>query len=286
MLLGIVMIGPVGAQSATIGVEPSSKIDPLLGPGSTFTVEIWVRNVANLAGVEFKLGYATAVLTATEIEYGGIFGETFMIWMNETYDDAGYLHLGISEWFGEPAFTGDGRVAIIHFTADSVGESVLNLYGTILGDASVPPEPMSHEILDGYFSNEIPPTLPSVVFAKRRAWPEHNDYHIYKDEDSSNDLFAIVYNDGTVDTVVKVVFTVTDKNGVPIAEIETPAISLPVGAMYGDTKPNRLKVAFVPPAVGKYYVSARCFADTDGDDIPEFPMLEIETFSFTVKVRK
>jgi len=121
MLLGVVMVVPVGAPSTTIGVEPDSIVDLDFGPGSNFTVEIWVRNVADLAGVEFKLAYNTMVLTATSIAYGDVFGPTYFPLINEINDADGYLHYGAMQAFGEPG-VGDGRAAIITFTVDSLGE--------------------------------------------------------------------------------------------------------------------------------------------------------------------
>jgi len=73
---------------------------------------------------------------------------------SDIYDDEGYLWYGFMEAFGEPSFSGDGRVAIITFSVDSLGDSALNLYATKLGDPSSPPVPISHDALDGFFSNE------------------------------------------------------------------------------------------------------------------------------------
>jgi len=153
LIVSIAAVGPVGAQTTTIGVEPDSIVDPGLGPGSTFSVEIWVRQVSDLAGVEFKLGYDTTVLTATTITYGDIFGPTKFDLISKIVDAEGYLHYCIMEQFGEPAFEGDGRVAIITFSVDSMGGSTLDLYDIILGDSSVPPGFILHDALDGSFSN-------------------------------------------------------------------------------------------------------------------------------------
>jgi len=352
MLLGLVMVGPVSAQATTIGVEPASIVNPSLGPGSTFRVSIWIRNVANLAGLEFKLGYNTTVLTATTITYGGIFGPSYFPLISTIDDAAGFCFYGIMEAFGEPAFTGSARAANITFSVDSVGQSVLDLYETKLGDSASPPVPIVHDVLDGSFSNmagvqydltisvvgsgttnpapglhtydqgavvpvdAIPdagwtldhweldtvnvgaadpytvtmdtdhtltavfveiPKIPSVTLAKKSAWPEHHHYSIGKDEDTSNDLFAIVYNNGGLDIWVKVVFTVTkDGNGIPVGDFETAPMLLQVGAM------SRCSTAFVPPSVGKYEVSAQAWADTNADNVPDTAMGKIKTFSFSV----
>ena len=134
MLLGVFMVGPVGAQSTTIGVEPIDTIDPGLGTGSTFTVEIWIREIVDLAGVEFKLGYNTTVLTATTITYGGIFGVDYFPLISDIDDTEGYLVYGFMEAMGDPSFNGSGRAAIIDFTVDSYGDCALDLYDTKLGD--------------------------------------------------------------------------------------------------------------------------------------------------------
>ena len=281
MLLGVVMTGSVSAPSTTIGVEPEvDTVNPDLVPGSKFAVEIWIREVEDLTGLEFTLGYDTTVLTATLITYGDIFGATYFPLISDINEAEGYLIYGIMEALGDPSFYGDGRVAIINFTVDSLGDSVLDLYDTKLGDSAAPPVPIIHAALDGYFNN-VPP--PSVTLARHSAWPEHHHYVTGKDEDSSNDLFAIVKNDGTEDTYIKVVFTVTrDGQGIPVGDFETPTIPLAAGAMDGHEKANRLRAAFVPPTVGKYYVSAQCWADTNLDTVPDNPMGKMKTFSFSV----
>jgi len=272
MLLGLVMVGPVGAAGTTIGVEPKDTIDVNLRTPSTFTVEIWIRNVANLAGVEFKLGYDTSVLTADWIEYGGLFGSLFMPLINATYDDLGYLFCGFMRWPGQPGFTGDGKAAIIHFSVDSVGESILNLYDTLLGDTTPVPVPIDHVALDGYFRNY----LISVTLVKKSAWPEHHHYKLLGDEDTSNDLFAIVANKGEMNARVKVVFTVTwNGDGIPIGDYETATMLLAPGQF------SICSTTFEPPMPGKYYVSAQALADTNGDTVPDTVMGKIKGFSLS-----
>jgi hypothetical protein len=290
MLLGVVMVVPVGAPSTTIGVEPDSIVDLGLGPGSNFTVEIWVRSVADLAGVEFKLAYNTMVLTATSIAYGDVFGPTYFPLINEIHDADGYLHYGAMQAFGEPG-VGDGRAAIITFSVDSLGESALNLYDTKIGDSASPPVPISHDALDGYFRNTLEIPTYTATFARRRAWPEHHDYYMTKDEDARNDLFAIVYNDGDFGAWVKIVFSVATITGVPVGDFEKDTIPLPAGAMIGETKDDRYYRTLTVGGWGadintiiygfKYYVTAKCLVDTDADGVPDTPT-DIKTFSFEV----
>ena len=168
LLIVSIAVPGVRAQSTTIGVEPIDTIDPDLGPGLTFTVEIWIRDVEDLAGFDFFLGYDTSVLTATSITYGDIFGATYLLLISEIHDDEGYLVYSIIEALGEPTFDGDGRVAIIDFTVDSLGNSALDLYDTKLGDSAAPSNPILHEALDGFFSNEA---FHDIAVANVTAYP-------------------------------------------------------------------------------------------------------------------
>jgi hypothetical protein len=288
LLLGFVMIGPVAAPSTTIGVEQAPGVDPTKVPGSTFTVEVWVRGVADLAGVEFKLGYNTMVLTATLIEYGGILGTGQYELVNDIYDADGYLHYGVMAGFGQPPFTGDGLAATITFSVDAVGESNLDLYDTKLGDPETPPNPIVHTAIGGYFKNTLEELAYSATLARRKAWPEKHDFYLWKEDEKRNDLFAIVENDGNVGAMVKVVFTVTDSAGIPVGDWETDTIPLEPGALFGDKKDARYLSPFpttypsIPPALGKYYVSAVCWVDTDVDNVPDTPMGSVKTFSFNI----
>ena len=162
-MLSIAIANTLGSPTATLGVEPELTMDPALVPGSTFVVDIWVRDVVDLVGVEFKLNYNTAVLTATLVQYGGIFGPMYLPLISQIYDSAGYLHYAIMEWFGEPGFSGDAIVAKITFSVDSEGESCLNLYSTKLGNSAA--QPIDHLAVDGFFSSRWPSdTLPSDVY--------------------------------------------------------------------------------------------------------------------------
>ena len=162
MLLGTAMISPVGAQSTTFGVEPPSIVDLL--PGSTVTVEIWIRNVTDLQILEFHLGYNTTVLNATSIAYGGIFGDTYFLWGSEIWDDLGWLAYSISPPLPVTPFNGSGRAAIINFTVDSLGDSALDLYETALRDSDG--QLIDHETIDGsvVVIPEFPPSMIMPLF--------------------------------------------------------------------------------------------------------------------------
>ena len=206
--------------------------------------------------------------------------------IKKIYDDAGYLHYAVMK--GSGSISGYGLVATITFSVDTVGESLLHLYDTKLGDSSVPPEAIDHDALDGYFLNTDEEIVYSATLARRRAWPEKHDFYLRKEDEKRNDLFAIVKNDGTMGVMVKVVFTVTDSGGNPLGDWETDTIPLLAGALFGDKKDARYLSPFptpfpsLPPAVGKYYVSAVCWVDTDVDGVPATSMGRTKSFSFNI----
>ena len=152
-------IAGVGASPTSISVDPPDYTADEVG--TIFQVNITVQDVADLAGYEFKLGYDTTVLAATNITYGGIFGSTYFPLINMINNTEGWLHYCDMEEFGEPAFEGDGVIATITFNATGPGSTVLDLYDTILGDDSVPPTPMPHETIDGDVT--VIPEFPSSM---------------------------------------------------------------------------------------------------------------------------
>jgi len=196
-MLSIVIADTLGAPTTTMGVEPELTMDPALAPSSTFVVEIWVRNVVDLAGFEFKLSYNTAVLTATLIEYGGIFGATRFQLVNKIYDGAGYLHYAVMEAFYEPGFTGDGKAAKITFTVDSEGESCLTLYEDKLGNSAA--QPIGHMAVNGFFSSRWPAgTLPSDVYVGLTAGFVDNRHLKIAKDGTTQTLTAQIENMGIV----------------------------------------------------------------------------------------
>ena len=154
LILSTFMMSRVGAQDTTFGVEPPVVSDEAFVAGSDFAVELWIRDFTDLTGFEFKLAYDTTVLTATEIEYGGIFGETYWPLINVIYDEEGWLGFSCMQMFGEDPVDGSGRAAILNFTVDSYGSSILDLYETNVGNSTG--GEMAHIVIDGYFSNKIP----------------------------------------------------------------------------------------------------------------------------------
>ncbi len=167
LLLLIVSIAVAGVRASptAVSVDPSSYTAEEIGV--VFQVNVTVQDATNLAGYEFKLGYDTTILTATNITYGGIFGDTYFPLISVINDTEGWLHYSDMEEFGEPAFTGSGVIATITFNATALGSTDLDLYDTKLGDDSVPSTPIDHETIDGSVTviPEFPPSMILSLFS-------------------------------------------------------------------------------------------------------------------------
>jgi len=142
---------PAAANTTTLYVDPSSIIDTSLVSGSNFTTNINVNDVTDLAGFEFYVNYTTTVLSAKEITLGSFFPSNSVILHEETNDTLGYVRYVVNVPTGSLGINGSGTLAIIDFTVESTGETILDLSLTELLDSSA--NVIAHEANDGYFSN-------------------------------------------------------------------------------------------------------------------------------------
>ena len=148
----VVVLRATGSEYPTISVSPTTYKGGNIG--ETFKINVTIQDVTDLGGAEFRLGYKTTVLTATLIEYGGIFGANYQEWVSTIDDSAGRLHYSVTRDFGQPSFNGSGVVATITFEVTELGSTVLDLYETSLGNGAVVPLPIVHTVTDGFFFNE------------------------------------------------------------------------------------------------------------------------------------
>lgn len=151
-LSSITVLQATDSAYPTISVHPTTYKGGNIG--ETFKINVTIQDVIDLAGLEFRLGYNTAVLTATQIDYGGIFGDNYLEWISSINDAQGWLHYGVSRDYGRPSFNGSAVVATVTFEVTESGSTVLDLYETQLGDSLVPPSPIIHTVIDGFFFNE------------------------------------------------------------------------------------------------------------------------------------
>jgi len=161
LLVSMVVSSPVYASPTTIRlyVDPSSIIDTNMVAGTTFTVNINVKDVTDLYGFDFWLNYTTAVLTATNVTVGPFFPSNSKVWKKVINDTLGYVRYMVALPLGTPkggGLNGSGTLAIINFTVDYLGGTILDLCNTLLGDSYA--VYMAHDVYDGYFSNVPKPS--------------------------------------------------------------------------------------------------------------------------------
>jgi len=141
-------------------VDPKNTINPDLDASKNFTINVNILNATDLYGYEFFLNYTTTVLTATNITVGSLFPSGSQIVHEEINDTAGYVWYNVTMPLGSPGgMTGNGILANITFTVDSIGETILDLCNTKLVDSAG--ERIEHDIMDGYFSNK--PIIHDIV---------------------------------------------------------------------------------------------------------------------------
>jgi len=137
-------------------VDPQNTINPDLVQSKNFTINVNVLNITDLFGYEFSLNYTTAVLTATNITLGSFFPSEPtppVIWHDEINDTLGYVWYNVTMPPDAPSGkTGDGTLATIKFTIDSIGGTSLDLCNAEFVNSQG--EEIEYDTLDGYFSNK------------------------------------------------------------------------------------------------------------------------------------
>jgi len=132
---------------ATLYVDPPTAVTSV---GGTFSVNITVSDVIDLAGWEFRLYYLSSNLNGTNVEEGPLLkegGSTYFAAINFT-DDYNSTH-GLA-WvtcalLNGSGVNGDGTLAVVTFEAKQLGISDLSLTDTLLSDS----ESIPHIALNG-----------------------------------------------------------------------------------------------------------------------------------------
>jgi hypothetical protein len=145
LFLGVLLVSVRAADQTIVSVTPSSYTAPSIGV--TFTINVTVQEVTNLVGYEFHLGYNPAILNVSKVEYGGIFGPTYLELKNIINNTEGYIWYAAGQMFGEPPINGSGVLAIITFTTIAEGSAPLDLYDTKLAAPNGVAIP--HTVIDG-----------------------------------------------------------------------------------------------------------------------------------------
>jgi hypothetical protein len=140
---------------AKLWVEPDEIIDPLLTPGSEFSVDIMVTDVFNLYGYNFNLSYDTFVLTCIGATITPISNETNFTTEIIMVDGNGFIFINVSYYAPAAPMTlmAPTKIATNYFQFQNYGCTVLDLHDTELTNESG--GPITHETEDGFFCTLI-----------------------------------------------------------------------------------------------------------------------------------
>lgn len=105
------------------------------------TVEIFIQNVADLYGFEFKLGYDTAILDGIDARPGSFLHEPIFVAKSEINEAGGYVWLAASSLAPAPVASGSGLLATITFKVTGRGLCIFSLFGIKLGSPYAAPLP-------------------------------------------------------------------------------------------------------------------------------------------------
>jgi hypothetical protein len=142
----------VYAEGTTVQVSPQTSAVEM---GTTFTVNVTVTAVADLAVWEVQLYYLNTILNCTGAQEGPFLnqvnGTFFASNIKNAYNAThGWLLCGSTLVGPAPGVTGSGTLVTITFQAKTAGETALHLEGTTLKDSTPPPRnPIAHTAIDG-----------------------------------------------------------------------------------------------------------------------------------------
>ena len=144
------------STTATVYINPPEVTNYTIG--ESFTINVTVANVSDLAVWEIQLYYYSSVLEAIEWEEGPFLKNvraTFCMtvaWNNNYNSTHGRIWLGCTLYYSGPGAYGSGTLATITFNVTGVGSCPLSLPldQTKLWDSSFEPQPIPHDTIGGY----------------------------------------------------------------------------------------------------------------------------------------
>ena len=267
---------PLAYAPLTVLSAPPTIVDDTKVPGTSVSIEITIDDALAMWGFEFVLGFDPEILIATGFE---VYSPFVVAWPSFIDNETGTVAIAYSMEMGEPVgFYAFDPTAILRIDFDVVGfgGTFLDLYDSVITD-TVGTE-ITHEVVDGFFANVIPDRSANLV--RRSAWPEHHSWVESKDPDLT--LTGKVKSLGNVALLVKVVFTITDGDGLWVKSFETEETWIRAGSSGITDLTVTVTVADLD-GYGTYYVKAQCWFDSDGDFEIDAPGAKLKSTRFTAK---
>jgi PKD repeat protein len=173
-------------------VDPSSIVDPNIGPGETLTVYVRVTEVSQLYGWGFFLYYKPSVLSFVSLVKGDF---VHPLWGFKKASGANYVTAAAYFTAGNPVgISGSGALAVVTFEVVGTGIALLDLTNTKLntyvGGVVVPIE---HTASDGIFDNRLENAAPTASFFATPAIGAEGDTVTFDATGSSDDGWLVNY---------------------------------------------------------------------------------------------
>jgi hypothetical protein len=160
--------------TTTFYVDPPSIIDPSLTPGSSFTVDVRVKDAVDLFGWQVRMMWDSALLEVTDIVNGDILAGqpagSIGLMVSLSNEDGDFV-CADSTMGPYPGVDGDGLLCTVTFLVEAFGETVLDIassegaFRTFYVDSNVNDVEVIKE--NGYFANPVP----VYVDIKPGSWP-------------------------------------------------------------------------------------------------------------------
>jgi hypothetical protein len=136
---------------ASIYVDPSKVVDPLLTPCHNFTVNVTISKATDVYSFAFKLGFDKNIVKAWNAQLGSFFPPSAV--STVIVDNAsGFVQVS-AHLTALPTISGNGTLATIKFHVENLGPSALHLYDVSIQDDLGRTLPSN--TADGYFNNVL-----------------------------------------------------------------------------------------------------------------------------------
>jgi hypothetical protein len=117
-------------SATTVFVDPPTS---MVAGGQTFFIDIKISDVSDLYGWEFKLGWNPDLLNVVSVIEGNFLKQGGLTFFWPVMNNAeGYILVDCTLLGDVLGVSGSGTLATVKFYAENQGESLLDLYNTIL----------------------------------------------------------------------------------------------------------------------------------------------------------
>ena len=158
LILSIVIINSASALATSVDVYPSSITKTV---GSTFTVDIKINNVTNLAGFDVKLSWKSNIL-----ELVSVIAKPNNLWINNIKMQEEKFTSNYSVAYVQqapsPSFSGSATIATLTFKVKNAGSCILELTDTMLGNTDL--DYIDHSTNNGYFTGVASSRMPKPLY--------------------------------------------------------------------------------------------------------------------------